>query len=515
MANKKTFYISTPIYYPSGKPHIGHAYSTILADVLARYKKLIGYETFFVTGTDEHGKKIEESAKKNNLSTIDFLDKMVNNFKNLWELLGIKYDHFSRTTNKNHIEVVQKIFSKYLNDNLIYLSKWEGLYCVSCEENISSNNVRLIDNQLVCEHGHKLVSVEEESYFFKIKEFSKWIKSYFNEHQDFVYPVSRMNELLNNFIDNDLTDLSISRSSFTWGIPIVENNKHVIYVWMDALFNYLTALNFMCDDDSLYKRFWQNDSGEIVHILSKEITRFHCIYWPIFLHALKIKLPTKILSHGWILADGAKMSKSLNNVIDPIPYLEKFGRDALRYYLIKEISLTNDSTFSDDNFVAIFNGDLANNYGNLVSRTIGMINKYCNGLIDGFNFEHMNLKNKQIIDDIKKTNQENVKCVNDLTANKVLVNVQNLINVANKYIEESKPWELFKAQKMNEIKNMLALLLKIIEVSTFWLSPVLIDGTYRVVENLHLIQQFNLLDDISTIKDVRTKQPIVIYQRIG
>ncbi len=509
----KTFYISTPIYYPSGKPHIGHAYSTILADVINRYKKSIGYETFFVTGTDEHGKKIEENAKKHNMNVLDYLQENVNCFKQLWNKLGIEFDHFSRTTDKHHIETIQKIFSIYLKKNLIYLSEWNGLYCISCEENFTNKDAVKKDNNFFCNFGHKLIEIKEESYFYKIKNDEKWISSFFDKEHDFIYPLARVNELKNNFINKGLNDLSVSRSSFSWGIPILENKKHVVYVWMDALFNYLTALNFLTPNDKLYQKFWNHDNAEIVHVLSKEITRFHCIYWPIFLKNLNVKLPTKIISHGWILSNNTKMSKSLNNVIDPNEFILKYGRDALRYYLMKEISLNNDSTFSEESLLAIYNGDLANNYGNLVSRTIGMAKKYNAGKIKSLS--KTTLKSEQaIVNLIYKTNEENTKFVNDFQINKILNNTQELINHANKLIEETKPWELFKTNKTQQIDNLLHILTKIIEVSSFWLAPILIDGVKTVISQTNISLSFEQLNNLDSVDNLELLESTPIYKRI-
>ncbi len=509
----KTFYISTPIYYPSGKPHIGHAYSTILADVINKYKKSIGYETFFVTGTDEHGKKIEETAKKYNVDVLSYLEQNVNCFKKLWSDLGIEFDYFSRTTNKQHVKTIQKIFSIYLEKELIYLSEWSGLYCVSCEENFTSKDAIKKNNEFFCNFGHKLIKTNEESYFFKMKNDEKWISNYFDKHNDFVYPLARINELKNNFINKGLNDLSISRSSFTWGIPILENKKHIIYVWMDALFNYLTALNFLTTNDELYQKFWNHDDAEIVHILSKEITRFHCIYWPIFLKNLDVKLPTKIISHGWILSNNEKMSKSLNNVIDPNEFVSKYGRDALRYYLMKEISLNSDSTFSEESLLAVYNGDLANNYGNLVSRTIGMAKKYNNNIIKPLSKKILKYE-QEIINLIYHINEENIKYVNDFQINKILNNIQELINSANKLIEETKPWELFKDNKTQQVNNLLHILTKIIEVSTFWLKPILIDGVKIVMSQTNVKPTFNRLNDLTSVDNLQLLESTPIYRRM-
>ena len=399
--SKKRIYITTPIYYSSGKPHIGHAFTTILADVLARYKKKIGHDVFFMTGMDEHGQKIEEKAKELKQTPKELVDSCAKVFKDLWNLLGIDYSYFIRTTDQYHIKAVQNIFTTLYNKGFIYLGMWEGLYCVSCEENYTKNQAvkKEDDKNFYCAVGHKLSLREEESYFLKIKQFKKYISSFLHD-ENLVYPASRVNELFNSFLNNeDFDDLSISRSNFTWGIPIKENPKHVIYVWLDALSNYITGLGYTQKNDEKFKKYWESQDCEIIHLMAKEITRFHCIYWPIMLEMLGLRKPTHYISHGWIITDKGKMSKSLGNVLDPIYFVNKYGRDAFRYYLAKEISIRDDSIFSEELFIGVFNKDLANTIGNLVNRTIGMVKKYVDGVMPKFS-EPKSKENKSFLNKI-------------------------------------------------------------------------------------------------------------------
>lgn len=340
----KTFYVTTPIFYPSGIPHLGHAFTALYASLLADYKKLIGYDVFFATGTDEHGQKIENAAKKENLSPQELVDKNCNIFKELWNKMGIKYDYFIRTTDENHKRVVQKTFDILLKKGYIYLGVWNGLYCISCEENYTETNALKKDNILCCEHGHKLIEKNEESYFLKIKSFNKWIIDLLSTNKEFLFPQNRAKELINNFLKDDkLEDLSITRTTFDWGIKTINNPKHVVYVWLDALLNYITLLGYQSSNPGNFNKFWLSKDTEKIHLIGKEITRFHCIYWPIILKMLDLPLPNKIISHGWIITSTGKMSKSLGNVINPIEIIDKYGRDAFRYFLSKEISIKEDN----------------------------------------------------------------------------------------------------------------------------------------------------------------------------
>lgn len=480
----KKFFISTPIYYASGNPHIGHAYTTLVGDVINRYKKMLGYDTFFVTGSDEHGQKIEALSISNNIDPQKFVNINSDKFKHLFSLMGIKYDKFIRTTDKNHIMLVQKIFSQMFKNGDIYLDQWQGYYCVSCEENYSPNQIQNKNGELFCLVGHKIVIKNEESYFFKMSKYSGWLKQFLHDNPNFIIPNHRIIELENNFLNN-LMDLSISRTSIKWGIPIIENNNHVIYVWLDALFNYLSALGYLSDDDSKYQEFWANKESEKLHLMSKEITRFHCIYWPIFLKSLDLNLPTQILSHGWIITKEGKMSKSLGNVIDPIKIIEQFGRDQLRYFLMKEISFSRDGVFNYDIFYEIINSDLANNIGNLINRTIGMLKKYSNGLIPNY---------QSIINELDKNIEINIiELLNDLSTlintykiDELLEKTMTLVKNANKYIEDLKPWELKKNNKIKELNSLLTHLCLVIQVVIFILNPVLIDGTIKMANQMNI-----------------------------
>lgn len=510
----KKFYITTPIYYASGNPHIGHAYTTLLADTINRYKKLIGYDTYFVTGMDEHGQKIENLAKEKNMSEQDFVDMNSQKFKDLFELLGIKYDYFIRTTDHKHVELVQKIFTQMFNNGDIYLDHWKGYYCVSCEENYNLNQIKNIDGKLYCNVGHPITEKNEESYFFKMTKYALWLQEFLEQNENFVTPRHRVTELQNNFLNN-LTDLSISRTSINWGIPILENNKHVIYVWLDALFNYLSALNYLTDDDSKYQKFWNDPNSEILHLMSKEITRFHCIYWPIFLKSLNLNLPTRILAHGWIVTKEGKMSKSLGNVIDPIAIVNEFSRDALRYFLIKEIPTYRDGIFSYDNFIEIINSDLANNIGNLINRTIGMLNKYTDGIIP--NYEGIvNTLDENIENGIKNIFNNLEPYISEYRLDEILELVITLVKDSNKYIEETKPWELNKNGQIKEIKSILTHLSLVIQAVLFVLSPVLIDGTNELAKQMNIdLNKLNIEKclDFNSLNGTKVNIATPVYPR--
>ncbi|MCV3743412.1 methionine--tRNA ligase [Ureaplasma sp. ES3154-GEN] len=488
------FYISTPIYYPSGKPHIGHAYSTIIADVLAKYKKMFGYETFFVTGTDEHGQKIQIKAQENNISEQIYVDQMQQKFVDLWTRLGINYDRFIRTTDEDHIASVQKIFTKLYDKNKIYLGQWIGNYCVSCEENINDADVQFnTNNQKTCSFGHILEQKSESSYFYKMQESAPFLIDYYQKHPNFIIPKERVNELINNFVQN-LSDLSISRTTFNWGISIKENPEHVIYVWLDALMNYLTATGYMTTDDRLFQKFWQDDKTEIVHLLSKEITRFHCIYWPIFLNDLGIRLPSTILSHGWIITKEGKMSKSLGNVVDPNDLIDRFGADVTRYYLLADLSMFKDSVFSYDNLIETYNTHLANNFGNMVSRTIGMLKKYHQNQVIyiKINDEQQAVLNTFI--------DQFISFINQYQVDKALSVLQDLLNYANKYIEEQKPWELFKNNETQLLQHLLFFLVKVIQICTILYKPVLQNAVVDVQK------QMGFTDEMLTFKNLKTSE---------
>ena len=497
MLKQKKFFISTPIYYSSGNPHIGHAYTTIIADVLARYKRLFGYDVFFLTGMDEHGQKIQQKAFEENISPKALVDRNSIIFLNLWKRLHISFSKFIRTTQMDHEESVQKVFSYLYKQGKIYLGQWTGYYCVSCEENYNpAEIIKSQDNIMLCRMGHKLETKSEESYFYKMSDQAPFLKTYYQNHPNSIIPNERANETINNFLNN-LEDLSISRTTFDWGIPIAENPKHVIYVWLDALMNYLTATGYLSNNDELFQKYWCDNETEIVHLLSKEIARFHCIYWPIFLNDLQIRFPSTILSHGWIITKEGKMSKSLGNVIDPNVLIDTYGVDALRYYLMADLSLFRDAIFSEDNLIETYNTQLANSYGNMISRTLGMLKKYRNNIVP--KYVGCVLKNDEKLENLINKNIELVQeNINKYSIDKALNCIQEILVEANKYVEDNKPWELAKNQQEQELDSLLVHLVKVIQVTTTLLSPILIEGSKKAVEQLNFDESFLTLASLAS-----------------
>lgn len=433
--DKKTFYISTPIYYPSDKLHIGHTYSTVAADTMARYKRFRGFETFFLTGTDEHGQKIEDKAKEAGVTPKEYVDKIVAGIKDLWTLMNISNDKFIRTTDEYHEKAVQKIFAKMYEKGDIYKGYYEGLYCKPCES--FWTETQAVDGKCP-DCGRPVTNEREEAYFFKLSAYADKLLEYYEAHPGFIEPQSRQNEMVNNFIKPGLQDLCVSRSSFKWGIPVPVNEEHVIYVWLDALTNYITALGYGSDDETLYNKFWPCD----VHLIGKDIIRFHTIYWPAFLMSLDLPLPEKVYGHGWVLLEGGKMSKSKGNVVDPVILAERYGVDALRYYLLREIAFGSDGVFSNENLINRINSDLANDLGNLVSRTVAMVDKYFGGTIpaerEAGDFDA----------DLKALASETVKAaeanLDKLNFSVALADIWKFVSRTNKYIDETAPWALAK-----------------------------------------------------------------------
>jgi len=506
----KTFYVTTPIYYPSGKLHIGHVYTTTLAYTLANFKKLDGYDVKFLTGADEHGQKIELKAKENNISPKEYVDKVSDSFKDLWNKLEIYPDYFSRTTNKNHEEAVKKQFTKLLNQGIIYKGKYTGLYSVQDEEFLTQTQAEKKDGEWFHPvSGHKLEIVNEESYFLKISEFEDWIRD-FLQNSDVVIPKKIINELINNFINKGLQDLSVTRTSFSWGIQISEEKTHVIYVWLDALNNYITALGYNSKDESDFNKYWVN-GDEIVHIVGKEITRFHCIYWPIILKANEIRRPTKILSHGWIVTPEGKMSKSKGNVIDPNELIDEFGAEVLKYFFACHTNIDEDSTFDKEILKNAYNADLANNYGNLVSRTLAMTKQ---------NFDTP-LKYKESILEVDKEIEQDIinalnlykEKFNNYDINKALQAAINLSKKLNKYIDVTMPWTLKDDKK--RLEQLLLRLLNGIYAITTMLSVVMPKKTEEVADLIGLKElSLQKAKDFNKFDQVDIKESKVIFSRI-
>ena len=471
------FYITTPIYYPSADFHIGHCYTTIIADSIARYKRLLGYDVYFLTGTDEHGEKIEKKAREANVTPKEYVDKIVNNAKDLWSSLGISYDKFIRTTDKYHEEAVQKIFNKLYEQGDIYKGEYEGLYCTPCES--FWTETQLVDGKCP-DCGRDVHLVKEESYFFKLSKYQDRIVKYFEEHPSFIQPESRKNEMINNFIKPGLEDLCVSRTTFNWGIPVTFDPKHVVYVWIDALTNYITALGFMSEDDTLFKKYWPAN----LHLVGKEIIRFHTIIWPALLMALDLPLPDKVFGHGWLIIDGGKISKSLGNYKDPREYIEEYGVDAVRYFALREVSFGNDGNFSELSLINRTNADLANVLGNLVNRTISMSKKYFDGIVVNQNVS------EDIDADLINTAIELHKLVdekmNELHISDALDLIFDLLRKCNKYIDDTTPWILAKDEsKKGRLSTVLYNLLECIRISAVLLQPFIPTTSEKIFNQLN------------------------------
>ncbi|WP_338983477.1 methionine--tRNA ligase [Spiroplasma endosymbiont of Othius punctulatus] len=469
--SNKNFYVTTPIYYPSGQLHIGHAYTTVLADIISRYKIENGYNVFFLTGSDEHGQKIETKAKEAGVDPKTYVDKIVVGFKELWKELDVEFGRFIRTTDEDHVEAVKKIFTKLLKQDDIYLSEYKGKYCVSCEEFLTREQMDESFIHVVCKN--KAIDFSEESYMLRVSKYQKFLVDLFKTN--FLVPENRKTEMLNNFINNNLEDLSVTRVTFDWGIKINESDKHIIYVWLDALSNYITALGWG-SDEKLLKQFWSKDS-EVLQIVGKEITRFHSIYWPVMLKALGLKTPDKLLSHGWIMAKNEKMSKSLGNVVDPREMIKTYGSDAVRFYIALNLPTDNDGSYSDELMVESFNTNLANNIGNLISRVSNMIIKYSNGKL-----KPVDISKSKLFRSAQDTIVAYDKFMNEYKYSKAIEAVLELGNLSNKLIEDSKPWDLDKQNKVEELNLLLSELQYSITTINYLLKPILVK-TYEIMMN--------------------------------
>lgn len=479
MTEKKNFYVTTPIYYPSGNMHIGHTYTTVAADTITRFKKLTGFNTFFLTGTDEHGQKIERSAQKEGLAPKEYIDGIVNETKALWKLMNIEYDDFIRTTDERHIKSVQKIFRQLYDQGDIYKGSYEGQYCAQCEAFWTSSQI--LEGNLCPDCGRPTELVEEESYFFKMSKYQDWLVTYIESHPDFIQPPSRAKEMLQNFLLPGLQDLSVSRTSFSWGVPVDFDPKHVIYVWIDALSNYITALNWGTDHDELFRTFWPAQ----VHLVGKEIMRFHTIYWPIMLHALGLPLPHQVFGHGWLLFGADKMSKSKGNVVYSQPIVARYGSDALRYYLMREMPFGTDGNYTNEAFLTRTNADLANDMGNLISRTIAMIEKYFQGSVPApGDYEDVDIA---LIERAKGLPQAVEREMNSLQFSLALQEIWKLIGDCNRYIDATQPWVLGREESgRTRLSTVLYVLAECIRFTAVLIAPVMPSTPDKIFSQLGL-----------------------------
>ena len=492
----KSFYITTPIYYPSGKLHIGSAYTTIACDVLARYKRMMNYDVFYLTGLDEHGQKIQQKAEEAGITPQAYVDGMAVGVKELWQLLDISYDKFIRTTDDYHEKVVAQVFERLLAQDDIYLGEYSGWYSVSDEEFFTESqlaevyrdeNGKVIGG--VAPSGHEVEWVSEESYFLRLSKYQDRLVEFFKSQPDFITPDGRLNEILKNFIEPGLEDLAVSRTTFTWGVPVPSNPKHVVYVWFDALLNYVTALGYDQEQHGNFDKFW---NGTVFHMVGKDILRFHSIYWPILLMMLDIKLPERLIGHGWFVMKDGKMSKSKGNVIYPEMLVERYGLDPLRYYLMRSLPVGSDGTFTPEDYVGRINYELANDLGNLLNRTVAMINKYFGGQVPAY-VENINTFDADLAKVVEENIAEYHKQMNAVDYPRALEAVWNIISRTNKYIDETAPWVLAKEDGDKEqLAAVMAHLAASLRVVAHLIQPFMMNTSNAIMEQLGLGLDFDL-----------------------
>ena len=504
------FYITTPIYYPSGNFHIGTAYTTVLADTIKKYKQARGYDARLLTGMDEHGQKIQDVAIEKGMTPQEHVDEMAGRAKKLWKLMKIDYDDFIRTTEPRHTKIVEKVFDMLMEKGDIYLSEYEGWYCKPCETYFTQT--QLVDGKCP-DCNREVTKMKEEAYFFNMKKYSDRLIKFYEENPSFIVPEFRKNELFNNFLIPGLEDLCVSRTSFDWGVKVKKNPKHVVYVWLDALINYITSLGYMSEDDSLMKKYWPAD----LQIVGKDIIRFHGLYWPIFLMALDLPLPKQIYAHGWLLMKDGRMSKSKGNVVYPEDIIEKYGLDSLKYYLLRELTWGQDALFTPEGFVERFNSDLCNDLGNLLNRTIGMINKYFNGTV---------VKYPNVISEIDKnlekvTNEYIEKIEKEYDTyhlSNVITETWGLIARTNKYIDETTPWVLAKEEKTEKLKSVMYHLVENLRKIAILISPYMKDTSDKIFTQLNIsdsLKTWDSLRDNTLITNLKvTDKPEVLFARL-